>query len=254
MRLQRLNLDASWHFTFGDLKFVIDPWLIGSEIDGFKWLNEAWHIKEPVKLEEIPAFDFIVITQSYEDHCHLNTLDLMDGQIPILATGKAYHRLLKKYPKREILLIPNLGETLDYKGYSFSSIKPNRRLDPIYYALVIADKNKEALFYAPHGFALTKEELTQINSLKFKLLATTFTKFQLPSIMGGLVNPGMENVRTLYKQLSPKHLVNTHDEQKKMSGIVSKLGKVKYADYEQIKSTGEFNFLEISDYSPIILD
>ena len=36
IKLKRLNLDSSWHIHFNRLKFILDPWLIGSEIDGFK--------------------------------------------------------------------------------------------------------------------------------------------------------------------------------------------------------------------------
>ena len=40
LSIKRLNLDSSWHIEYGSSRFVVDPWLIGSEIDGFKWLNE----------------------------------------------------------------------------------------------------------------------------------------------------------------------------------------------------------------------
>ncbi len=51
--------------------------------------------------------------------------------------------------------------------------------------------------------------------------------------MGGKVNPGMENVYELYKQIKPKNTINTHDEKKKAKGLVSSLAKVKYADYDK---------------------
>ena len=44
IKIKRLNLDSSWYIKFNKLNFVLDPWLIGSEIDGFKWLNEQLHI------------------------------------------------------------------------------------------------------------------------------------------------------------------------------------------------------------------
>ena len=54
LSVKRLNLDSSWSIDFNSVNFIVDPWLIGSEIDGFKWLNEAWHIKDPVKIEDLP--------------------------------------------------------------------------------------------------------------------------------------------------------------------------------------------------------
>ena len=76
LSIKRLNLDSSWHIEYGKNSFVVDPWLIGSEIDGFKWLNEQWHIKEPVKISDLPEFQFLLISQNYEDHCHIETLKI----------------------------------------------------------------------------------------------------------------------------------------------------------------------------------
>ena len=66
--------------------------------------------------------------------------------------------------------------------------------------------------------------------------------------MGGDVNPGMENVYELYKQLSPKKTINTHDEEKKAKGLVSALAKIKYADYDKIESNNDINFIRIDNY------
>ena len=65
LSIKRLNLDSSWHIEYGKNSFVVDPWLIGSEIDGFKWLNEQWHIKEPVKISDLSEFQFLLISQNF---------------------------------------------------------------------------------------------------------------------------------------------------------------------------------------------
>ena len=96
LSVKRLNLDSSWHIKFDSGNFIIDPWLIGSEIDGFKWLNQQWHIKEPVKVENLPSYDFILISQNYEDHCHINTLKEISDKKQILATEKAFKKLSKR--------------------------------------------------------------------------------------------------------------------------------------------------------------
>ena len=58
LSVKRLNLDSSWYILFSKDPFIIDPWLVGSEIDGFKWLNQQWHIEDPVKIEDLPDFQF----------------------------------------------------------------------------------------------------------------------------------------------------------------------------------------------------
>ena len=97
LSVKRLNLDSSWHIEFEEEKFIIDPWLIGSEIDGSKWLNQQWHIKEPVKVKDIPNYNFLLISQNYEDHCHLRTLEEVPEKKPIIATGKAYKKLKNRF-------------------------------------------------------------------------------------------------------------------------------------------------------------
>ena len=41
LSIKRLNLYSSWHIEYGKNSFIVDPWLIGSEIDGFKWLMNS---------------------------------------------------------------------------------------------------------------------------------------------------------------------------------------------------------------------
>ena len=71
--------------------------------------------------------------------------------------------------------------------------------------------------------------------------------------MGGKVNPGMENVYELYKQIKPKNTINTHDEEKKAKGLVSSLAKVKYADYDKIESNNSINFIKIDNYDKKVI-
>ena len=118
--------------------------------------------------------------------------------------------------------------------------------------MIINNKN-EAIFYAPHGFVLSDEQLELIKDINISLLITTFTHFKIPKIMGGDVNPGMENVYELYKQLSPKKTINTHDEEKKAKGLVSALAKIKYADYDKIESNNDINFIRIDNYKKITI-
>jgi len=251
LSVKRLNLDSSWHISYNNSEFLIDPWLIGSEVDGFKWLNEQWHIKDPVQISELPNYDFILISQNYEDHCHIKTLREFPEDKTLIATEKAYNKLKKEFPKREIILLED-NKVTSYKDLTFLSLRPNKILDPVYYSLVIANNN-ESIFYAPHGFTLNDKQLKLVNTNKVKLLITTFTEFEIPKIMGGKVNPGMENVYELYNQIKPLNTINTHDEEKKAKGLVSSLAKIKYADFDEIESKNSINFIRIDNYSKKII-
>jgi hypothetical protein len=237
----------------GEVRFLLDPWLIGSEIDGFSWLNEQWHTTPSVDLADIPQFSFTVITQSYSDHCHIATLEQLDSTVPILATAKAYNILIKAFPSRTILLIPESEEGLIHDGLRFHSFRPKKILDPVYFALSIRTEQNKGLFYSPHGFVLNSEQSTWIKDMNTEVLITTFSEFQLPSLLGGLVNPGLKNVTQLIRQLNPMNVINTHDEKKRMKGLVSKFAKVQYPDYQKLKEDQSLRFVEINDYTPLNL-
>ena len=253
MRIKRLNMDSSWHITAGATSFIMDPWLVGSEVDGFTWLNEQWHIVDPVKIDDLPEYEFIVITQSYEDHCHLATLRLLPESKPILATAKAYKRLKSKFPDRSLHLIPDGGGSIEWKGLTFTGFRPKKLLDPVYFSMSVKTVDNASIFYAPHGFTLSESQLRQIEGDNTKLLITTFTDFRLPEILGGHVNPGLENAALLHEQLNPEKVIHTHDEQKKMKGLVARYAKVEYPDYGELSNSDTFNFIHVDDYQPLEL-
>ena len=250
MKLQRLNMDSSWWMEMNGVSFLIDPWLIGSEVDGFSWLNEQWHTTTPVEINNIPNYDFILITQYYSDHCHINTLRKLDDNKIILATAGAYKRIKKELPNKKIQLIAD-NKNVDFNGIKITSLRPNKKMDPIYYSVIISKEKDHSFFYSPHGFELTaaqKEIATQYN---YDLLMTTFSDFRIPKIMGGHVNPGIKNVQYLNQLLQPKKILNTHDENKKGRGLVLKLAKVVFPNYEALQKRDDMQFLHTPDYKVI---
>ena len=251
MQIQRLNLDTSWIFTLGSLRILVDPWLIGSEVDGFSWFNEQWHSREPVEPDELGRIDFILISQSYEDHCHIPTLEILDANIPLLATGKAASRLRRKFPERDVISIPDYPEVLPYGDIKISALHPGRKLDPVYYGVLISHMGK-SIFYASHGFHMEPADAAKLTaSFDIGLLITTFTHFKLPALLGGDVNPGQENALQLCELLKPDNVIGTHDEQKIGKGLVSRLAKVTYPDFADISLPNDARLLILDDYREI---
>ena len=92
LTLRRLNMDSSWALSWAGTTILIDPWLLGSEVDGFSWFNEQWHVTAPVPVDTIGEYQAILISQAYSDHCHQQTL--MELQtVPFIATPSASKRL-----------------------------------------------------------------------------------------------------------------------------------------------------------------
>ena len=90
-------------------------------------------------------------------------------------------------------------------------------------------------------------QLDLLAPYKVRALLTSFSEIKLPSLLGGKVNPGLDNVNVLVDQLQPKYITNTHDEEKTHSGIVMKLAKVNYPQYSELAFNG-VEVLEFGDY------
>jgi hypothetical protein len=248
IKLQRLNMDSSWLLNWGETILVIDPWLIGSEVDGFKWLNEQWHIKDPVAVNEISHYDGILISNPYSDHCHLDTLRKLNVNVPIVATEATCKRIKKEWKERQTTSIGYLNQNnfTTFKNLKIAALKPaGKIIDPIYHSLLICNGN-DAIFYSAHGIPLTGEQLTMLKPFNIKLLATTFTWFKLPKIMGGLVNPGYEAALKLADQLQAQYIINTHDEPKIAKGLVNTLSKVKYRNADAVNDK---RVVDMNDYN-----
>lgn len=246
LKIQRLNMDSSWKIQWKDTTLLIDPWLINSQIDYFKWFSEQWHIIEPVNIEDLEDYDAVLVSQPYTDHCHTETLSSL-RKTDVLAIPSAATIIQNTIPDSKVTFLPRLedDEWQKFQDLNISYLKPAKLLAAQFYGLVIKNKN-EVIVYCPHGFELTNKQISILKQYEVKLLFCNFSSFKLPFFLGGYVNPGKQNALDLIKQLKPQKVVHTHDENKEAKGLVKQLAKVKFADYNEIgKELGEqFLFID----------
>lgn len=252
LTLRRLNMDSSWALSWAGTTLLIDPWLIGSEVDGFSWFNEQWHVTALVPVDSIGEYQAILISQAYSDHCHQQTLKCLH-MVPFIATPSASGRLKREMRGSVINILPEVtsGRWLDHGALQLAYLDPGRMIDPIYNGIVIRYEN-ELVVYFPHGFTLNEKQLKALQAYRTLLLMTSFSSFKLPAFLGGTSNPGVANALDLVDALQPKRVVHTHDENKLAKGLVSKLAKVVYPDPLQLEATmgGRFVYLQ---YDPFTL-
>lgn len=254
MRIQRLNLDNSWLINWDGVSFLLDPWLSGPEIDGFAAFNIQWHATDALPYEQLDSFSHVLVSQPYADHCHQETLQKLPGEFNVFAVKQASSKLKKWLPSKSISLIPDISDGFIKIGnLDLAKISPNRLIDPIYHALVIKN-GKRYIFYAPHGFTITAEQHAFLKELSCTLLITTYTHFTLPLLLGGVINPGLENASELADLLKPDYVVNSHDEQKIAKGLVMKLAKVRYAEWKDMELLQtKSKLLQMDNYEPLVL-
>lgn len=251
IEIQRLNMDSSWLISWAGIRIVVDPWLAGSEVDGFRWFNEQWHTTEPVPISELGRPDVVLVSQPYSDHCHSETIRQMDfGQV--IAVPPARRRLQREIAGIAIKDIPEISQGWLTAGpLQVADLLPDRWIDPIYHAIAIR-QGDEAILYAPHGFALSEVQLKALEGLHIRLLMTTYTWFRIPALLGGLVNPGIAAAQALAAQVHPDRIVNTHDEQKRGRGFISRVAKAVYADMAA-HSKLDSRVIDLPDYRVVTL-
>lgn len=243
--LRRLNMDSSWQLTWKNTSILIDPWLLGTEIDGFSWFNEQWHANPPLAIDDLERYQGILISQPFSDHCHEETLAKLEA-VPFLAPPKAKKRLLKNFSQRTISELPSIqtNEWLNFGVLQIAYLKSSKVLSASFNAIVIRCE-QEVVIYSPHGFELSEVQLNLLKNYKTKALITGFSYFKLPVFLGGVVNPGKENALKLIQKLQPEKIFHTHDEKKVTKGLVKKIARVHFLDKKEMEKglEGQFVFL-----------
>ncbi len=247
MKIRRLNTDNSWQIEWQGENFLLDPWLSGPEIDGFRAFNIQWHNDPPVEYEDLGDFSHVLISQPYSDHCHQETLQKLPGKFSVFGVKPALKKINRWIPGHDHSVIPDWAETPANMGnLRVCKMSPARLIDPIYHALLIFHGD-EFVFYSPHGFKLSAKQAEYLKNKNCRLLITTSIRFDLPFFLGGVINPGPENLAYLSKQLEPDYVVNSHDAQKRAEGLVMKLAKVNYGVWPP-DGSGIAQFEDIRDY------
>ena len=252
MQLQRLNMDNSWHYATRDQSILIDPWLEGVEVDYFPWFNTQWHRTPPLSYAQIPAFDAVLITQKYPDHFHEKTLRAL--QPTHLFAPKSIHKALHALlPNATIQSFGAEDTQLDWGHWSIHWMHTARRIDPIYDAVLI-DDGVRSLFIATHGFQLSHTDVARLNTVSpIHVLMSPFNRYRLPSLLGGLVSPGLDGLKTLVEQTNPAVVLRTHDEDKHHKGLVSKLATIERFTGDMLSRHPWLSdrYSPMTDYSPV---
>jgi Beta-lactamase superfamily domain len=236
LEVQRLNGDTSWRVQWDDTKLLIDPWLVGSQIDGVASFNEQTHVDPLVSPAAVEPVDYVLISQQFSDHLHEETLGQLHGCDRFAAVPSAVGSLFRGDRRRSITSIPKPEQGWAKIGALMVARVPStRRVPPVFQSLVIRNEN-DAVVYAPHGFVCSPAHLNLIASFRVRALLVSFSTYRIPSVLGGMVNPGREAAVGAIEKLAPEHVFPTHDERKVAVGVISKIAKRTYLDETVLRS------------------
>ncbi|MBY0427288.1 MAG: MBL fold metallo-hydrolase [Cytophagales bacterium] len=243
MEITRLNADSSWKIRMGNHTLLVDPWLFGSQVDGFSWFSEQWHVQPSVPINDLGEFDGILISHPFTDHCHKETLLSLPPSKPVWATPGAAKKIRSWKHFHLVYTLSNLHKTSS-GTLEFQYISTESWIDPVHHAILLKDHEKgETLFYAPHGFK-TKDETAKFAPVD--VLITTTIQYNLPFWLGGTINLGKQNALDLIQTLHPKHVIYTHNEKKRAKGLISKLAKPDWDEHLNTKIDIQIHYPELA--------
>ena len=220
MEITRLNADSSWLIQLGSFRFVLDPWLVGPQIDGVAWFSKQWHAKPCTSFSEIGNIDGIVISHPFTDHCHKETLLNFPTSTPVWAAPSAA-KTIRSWNYFHTVYSIGFQKPVKNGSVQMAFYPSQGLIDPVHDALLFTNLDSgEIIFYAPHGFKPSPKLSLPTN---VTLLITTTIQYNLPFWLGGTVNLGQKAAKVLVEKVKPKHLVYTHNEHKHAEGLVSKL-------------------------------
>jgi L-ascorbate metabolism protein UlaG (beta-lactamase superfamily) len=222
--IQRLNRDNSWAITIGATTFLVDPWLRGREVDYFGWFNTQWHREAPVPPGEVPAYDWVIVTQQFPDHFHTETLlELGPGRLIVPPSVRKKAESL--FPDAIVESLDNPVEELVAGGARVRRFRSTALMPPHFDAYALYD-GEETIFLAPHGYTFRPKELEQLRQLPpVTLLLAPANYLRLPFFLGGTIMTGIAGLEKLLKDTNAACFVNSHDGDKHATGLVPVLSR-----------------------------
>lgn len=231
--LGRLNGDASWWFELAGERVVVDPWLVGSEVDLAPWFNEQWHRDPVVPPQAVPAHQAVVISQPFSDHCHAATLQALPGDADLLVAPNARRKVERAVPGRRVHVLPAWDQPpLRLRGLRCWRVTPPWWRVPGYHAVVVADDAGRAVLHAPHGMSVAAAAAVAAR-VDVEVLAITRTWFALPWWLGGVAQPGEQAAQEVVRVVAPQVALAVHDERKEGRGFVRRVERIRWPAGEE---------------------
>ncbi|PKU85963.1 hypothetical protein MA16_Dca001794 [Dendrobium catenatum] len=200
----------SWLWNTDGVNVLVDPILVGNLDFGVPWLYDAAKkVLTTFRLENLPAVDCLLITQSLDDHCHVKTLRPLSEKhpnLPVFSTPNA-ESILRSLFRNVTYLEP--GQTSEFEGRNGGKLNILATAGPILGPpwqrpengyIITSRRSNLKLYYEPHC-VYNKSFLKEY---KVDILITPVIKQLLPSFT--LVS-GQEDAVHLAKLLQAKYIV-----------------------------------------------
>jgi L-ascorbate metabolism protein UlaG (beta-lactamase superfamily) len=192
----------SWLIEMGSCRILLDPWLVGDLV----FARQEWLFKgiRPQPLTVPADLDLILLSQGLEDHAHPPSLEILDRQIPVVASPNAA-KVVQALGYQHITTLAH-GETWQMKGQLEIEALPGSPIGPMLVENAYLLKDLEAqtsLYYEPHGYHAP--ELKQ--KAPIDVVIAPVVSLAVP-LLGNIIQ-GAESALPLVEQVQPQWLLPT---------------------------------------------
>lgn len=191
----------SWLIEMGHQTILLDPWLVGPLMFGnLPWLFKGTRtIEKPIP----PSIDLILLSQGLEDHAHPATLQMLDRQIPVIASPNAA-KVAKQLGYQQVTSLAH-GESTAIGDLTIQAV-PGSPIGPLLVEngyVLIDQAHQTKLYYEPHGNH--SPDLRQFAPID--VVITPILDLEIPLL--GPVIKGSQSAIDLVEWLQPRAILPT---------------------------------------------
>lgn len=209
----------SWLLELAGVRILVDPWLV----DTLVFANAPWFFEgaRPYSHPIPEAIDLILLSQGLADHAHPATLEVLDRQIPVVASPNAA-QVVRAKGYQQVTALAH-GETFVLKQQVEITAVPGAPIGPflVENGFVLRDLTSDlTVFYEPHGYP--DPQLKQFAPID---VAIAPTKDLAVPLLGSIVR-GQQGTYDLIEWLQPQVLLPTTDAaQVEYNGVLASMLK-----------------------------
>ena len=186
-----------WFIKFKNTNLIIDPWLKGDLI----FPPGEWFFKGSLDKEITihKYIDIILLTQGLPDHCHIQTLEMLRKDIPVICPRSACG-ILEKIGFSSINILKPTEKTHQFN--LIIEATAGAPVPQIENGYIVRDDEDNSFYIEPHGYL--DENLDKQN---LDAVITPTKNLELP-LVGSFVK-GAEVIPKLINKFNPKFILSS---------------------------------------------
>ena len=240
MKIIKADNYQTWYLEHNNNAILIDPWLTNTlQPEGSFFIQRKKNNSSCLSKVEIDKVNGIIITAPFEDHLHLESINML-ADIPIYTSNIVKKQLIKKYIQNKIYILSE--QTTKVNDLNIKALPTSYPYYKTTFSLLIEDSKGNSVFHEGHrvNFKYLNE-----NNIKAEIAILTAEETKL----FGFIQLGMNYRNTLKAAniLGSSQLFITGNNPEQTQGFIKNFLKTKSFNIDDLskeinvyKNEGDF--------------